>query len=107
MTDLRVAFKGWAVICAAVARRRQAVILRKGGIAEPGGAFRVEHDRFWLLPTYLHQQEAGVIEAYHDLLRQTLADRPPEGVVRLTHFAEVARVLHCDTLEEALSLSGM
>ena len=38
---LKDAFKEWAVICRALAEGRQALILRKGGIAEAGGDFRV------------------------------------------------------------------
>src|SRR5437763_250989 len=52
---VRFAFKEWAVVCQALAGGRQALILRKGGIAEAGGAFRPDHTRFWLFPTYLHQ----------------------------------------------------
>ena len=49
---LRQAFKEWAVICRALAEGRQALILRKGGIAEPGPTFQPEHSHFWLYPTY-------------------------------------------------------
>ena len=38
------------------AQVRQAILLRKGGSAEAGGELRVEHTRFWLFPTYVHQQ---------------------------------------------------
>jgi hypothetical protein len=106
MSELSVGLKEWAVICLALAEGRQTILLRKGGIAEPGGAFRVEHTRFWLLPTYLHQQESGVVEAYHDLLRRARDEPPPAGVVRLTHFAEVTAVYHCETVEQALALEG-
>lgn len=106
MTELRIAFKEWAVICLALAEGRQTILLRKGGIAEPGGVFRVEHSRFWLLPTYAHQQEVGIVEPYHDLLRQARAEQPPAGVVRLSHFAEVTVVRHCDAIEQALALEG-
>ena len=53
---LSIAFKEWAVICRALAEGRQSLILRKGGIAEAGGQFRPEHDRFLLYPTYFHEQ---------------------------------------------------
>ena len=36
---LKHAFKEWAVICKALATGRQLLILRKGGIDEPGGDF--------------------------------------------------------------------
>lgn len=107
MNGPRIAFKEWAVICLALAEGRQTILLRKGGIAEPGGTFRVEHDRFWLLPTYLHQQEAALIDSYHELLRRACASRPPEGMLRLSHLAEVVRVDHCETIEQALSLEGL
>ena len=58
--DLPHAFKEWAVICRALAEGKQALILRKGGIAETGGEFAVEHTRFWLFPTYTHQQRDGI-----------------------------------------------
>ena len=34
---LQHAFKEWAVICYCLAKGKQAIILRKGGLAEPGG----------------------------------------------------------------------
>ena len=85
---LKTAFKEWAVICQALAEGTQALILRKGGIAEEGGEFRIEHNRFWLYPTYVHQQENGIQEDYRPMLQQ-LPEKPAAGVIRLTHWAEV------------------
>jgi hypothetical protein len=107
MTSLRVAFKEWAVICKALAEGRQAIVLRKGGIAEEGGAFRPEQTRFWLFPTYAHQQRDGVIEDYRPLLEQAEAERPPEGIVRLTHFAEVPGIYHVQNLPVAWRLASL
>src|SRR5438270_4902540 len=76
---LRYALKEWAVICAALAEGRQAILLRKGGIAEAGGEFRVEHTRFWLYPTYVHQQREGVKPEALSLLERAEARRPPPG----------------------------
>jgi hypothetical protein len=102
---LRVAFKEWAAVCRALAEGRQTVILRKGGIAEVGGIFRPEHDRFWLYPTYFHeQQRTGLKPEFLPLIDAAEADRPPPGVLRLTHFAEVTDVRFIDRLEDALSL---
>jgi hypothetical protein len=103
--SLRIAFKEWAVICHALATGRQALILRKGGIAEVGGTFRPEHDRFWLYPTFVHQQEVGVKPEAVALMAEV--ERPPAGVLRLTHFAEVARVVEVRDLEAALRLDGL
>ena len=104
---LQYAFKEWAVICRALAEGRQAIILRKGGIAEEGRSFRVEHYRFWLYPTYLHQQRSGIQAAAVPLLQQAEAERPLAGIVRLTHFAEVAQVYHIADLETALRLQHL
>jgi hypothetical protein len=94
---LKHAFKEWAVICKALALGRQALILRKGGIAERGGAFEVEHKRFWLFPTYAHQHETGIKDEAVPLLKQAVTERPPAGIIRLSHFAEVAGVYQlCD-----------
>ena len=51
-----VGFKEWSVVCDALGRGRQSLILRKGGIAEGRDGFRFKHDRFFLFPTQFHQQ---------------------------------------------------
>src|SRR3954454_20653636 len=104
---LRIAFKEWAVICRALAEGRQALILRKGGIAETSGDFRPEHPRFWLFPTYTHQQQHGIRSEAQSLLEAAEADRPAAGVLRLSHFAEVARVYHVRDVMDALKLAGL
>lgn len=85
----RAAFKEWAAICRALATGRQDVILRKGGIVEPGGAFRPEYAEFLLLPTFLHQSPESLVPAARDLLERIDDDRPPEGTVVFTHAARV------------------
>jgi hypothetical protein len=104
---LRSAFKEWAIICQLLAEGRQAVILRKGGINETGGQFHVEHRRFWLYPTYVHQQRCGMKPGLTELLEWVEASRPAARIVRLTHFAEVARVYRIDDLESALALQDL
>ncbi|MFM7244697.1 MAG: DUF1802 family protein, partial [Planctomycetaceae bacterium] len=86
---MRTAFKEWAVICRALATGRQDVILRKGGIVEPGGAFRPDHESFLLLPTFLHQSPESLITEARDLLVGIDADRPAEGRVVFRHMARV------------------
>jgi hypothetical protein len=98
---LRHAFKEWAVICRALAEGRQALVLRKGGIEEPAGTFRLEHRRFWLYPTYVHQQRAGIKPEAGPLLDAAEADRPAAGTVRLTHFADVAGIYQLPHLAAA------
>ena len=58
-----IAFKEWAVTVRALAEGEQLITLRKGGIREADKRFRVEHDRFFLYPTFDHQR--------HDLVRES------------------------------------
>jgi hypothetical protein len=101
------AFKEWAVICRALAEGRQAVVLRKGGLDETTGDFRLEHTRFWLFPTYMHQHRDGIKPEAVPLLKQAEAERPPAGVVRLSHWVEVAGVYHVHDLVGAVQLAGL
>ncbi len=52
------AFKEWTLICDALARGQQSLILRKGGIAEGRAGFRFQHADFLLFPTLFHEQAA-------------------------------------------------
>jgi hypothetical protein len=104
---LRHAFKEWAVICRALGEGRQALIIRKGGIAEADGEFTPEHHRFWLYPTYMHQQREGIKPEAVSLLQDAEADRLPPTVVRLSYFAEVSTVYPVHQLDLAMSLDRL
>jgi len=104
---MKHAFKEWAVICQALAEGRQALILRKGGIAEHGGQFQVEQTRFWLYPTYVHQQQTGVKPEAASLLGRVTTAKAPEGVLRISHFAEVIGTYHVRDLAAALQLDHL
>ena len=51
-----VAFKEWQVVCEALACGEQSIILRKGGISEGKHGFQWIHDRFFMFPSYFHEQ---------------------------------------------------
>ena len=51
-----VGFKEWAIVCEALGRGEQTVLLRKGGIAEGREGFGFRHSEFFLFPTYFHEQ---------------------------------------------------
>ena len=104
---LSVAFKEWAVICRALAEGRQSVILRKGGIAEAGGAFRPEHAEYLLYPTYFHEHREGVKPDFVSLFDAAEAEKPEPGTVRFTHFARVTDVTHVTDLDAALALDAL
>jgi hypothetical protein len=104
---LQYAFKEWAVICEALGQGKQAIILRKGGIAEPEGEFGVAETRFWLYPTYVHQQESGIQEELQPLLEQVKATTSSAGKVRLQYWADVSGGYHLRDEIPALLLSHL
>jgi len=65
------ALKEWSTVIDALGRGEQVILIRKGGIADP--KFGVEADRFYLYPTYFHQQQSEPTE------------------VTITHWCEVVR----------------
>ena len=69
-----IAFKEWAVTVRALAEGEQLVTLRKGGIREGGKHFRVEHDRFFLYPTFDHQRNDLVRASHHPELGRALEE---------------------------------
>lgn len=104
---LKHALKEWAVICRALAEGRQALVLRKGGIAEHRGEFAVEHKRFWLFPTFQHEKPESLKPEAQSLLPAVEAEKPPPGTVRLSHFAEVGGVYHVHDLIGALKIDPL
>lgn len=100
---MKAAFKEWAVVCKALATGRQILILRKGGIVEPGGAFRIEYPEFLLFPTYLHQNRAGIRSEAMSLWDEVARDSSEPGKVRLDHFAWITDAYEIHD-EAALSL---
>ncbi len=105
---LSIAFKEWAAICRALAEGRQSLILRKGGIAEEGGQFRPEHDRFLLYPTHFHEQHrVGIKPNLLPMLETVEREKPSAGTIRFTHFAEVVEVFQVLEVEKALALNEL
>ncbi len=103
---VRAAFKEWAVIVDALGRGDQIIILRKGGISEGPGGFKMEHPRFLLFPTLFHQQRDSVIPSAQnrfDLLAPNF--RPPEEL-HLEFFAETVASVKLGSLSEARALNG-
>ena len=69
-----IAFKEWAVTVRALAEGEQLLTLRKGGIREPEKHFSLEHDRFFLYPTFDHQRNDLVRESHQPELRRALEE---------------------------------
>ena len=103
-----IAFKEWAVTVRALAEGEQLLTLRKGGIREENKHFELEHDRFFLYPTFDHQRVDLVRASHRPELPRALEEgvwagpEPPASAleqdggveqpdrVRIRAFAEVA-----------------
>ena len=103
---MQTAFKEWAAICRALAQGRQRVILRKGGIVEPGGQFELTHREFLLMPTFLHQSAESLVPEARDLLVDIDADRPPDGTVVFRHRARVTDAIRIESLDGLARFRG-
>ncbi len=95
----------WAVCCRALGDGRITLVVRKGGIHERGGGlFALEHQRFALMPTYLHQEEARVLPAYGgDSWSATQTD-PQPGSITIGLWAEAAQIWKVSTLARVQAL---
>ena len=69
-----IAFKEWAVTVRALAEGEQLITLRKGGIRETERHFELEHERFFLYPTFDHQRIDLVRESHQPELRRALEE---------------------------------
>jgi hypothetical protein len=101
-----IAFKEWAVVCAALASGRQTIILRKGGIDEGRDGFRVKHGEFWLLPTRFHQDETQIVAEAQPLLDEVERTRPEVAKFRVDLYAVVEEVFELRDLAAIVRLQG-
>ena len=69
-----IAFKEWAVTVRALAEGEQLLTLRKGGIRETNRHFRLEHERFFLYPTFDHQRNDLVRASHQPELQRALEE---------------------------------
>ncbi|WP_425146881.1 DUF1802 family protein [Deinococcus sp.] len=97
------ALKEWDSQCRALTLGRSALLLRKGGIMETHDGFEVEHRRFLLYPTFLHQNQAELRPECRPLLRPD----PAAGRLSLPALAEVVRVWKIEDLGRALTLEPL
>lgn len=88
---LNIALKEWAIVCDLLLEGRLALLLRKGGIHESGGpgVFELEHPRFLLFPSWMHQKPAMIKEEHRGRVQVTAVE-PAEITFR--GLGEVARI---------------
>lgn len=80
------ALKEWAVTVRALAEGEQLLTLRKGGIREENKHFEVVGEKFFLYPTFEHQQAGLVRESHVPELKRALEDgvwNPPAPTARM------------------------
>jgi hypothetical protein len=104
---LDVAFKESAVICHALARGSQSLILRDPGESTANWVVGEEPTRFWLWPTYSKYFAKKLKPEAAELEREVKTSRPSEGTARLTHFAEVAGIYHAPNALATLAIAPL
>jgi hypothetical protein len=77
-----MALKEWATVLEAMARGEQLVLIRKGGLIEPGTGFELQADTFVFYPTFEHQAVNYLRPEFRGYFEAASGRRAPEGQVR-------------------------
>ncbi len=95
---------GPEVVVKALKEGKQVMLLRKGGIAEEEGEFRVEHPEFFLYPTFSHQARQYVRQPFAEDFEA--AQEMPElwGRIRIDAYATIEEVLQPNDPERLYKL---
>ena len=99
LTASRFALKEWAVVARALARGQQVILLRKGGIRDEGGIFRLEHPEFFLYPTFEHQNRKFLRREFLADFDEALREQPLGENLTLSVYAQVTGVLMAKGLD--------
>ncbi|NJL80168.1 MAG: DUF1802 family protein [Richelia sp. RM2_1_2] len=86
------ALKEWSIAINALESGETIMLLRKGGIHEKGGRFRVAHHQVLLYPTYEHQQTFMLKADYSNLVIPVTSGWRPQGV-KITSYAQITHIL--------------
>lgn len=100
------AFKEWAVVCEAMKRGDQTVLIRKGGIREEDGIFRIEDPEFLLMPTYDHQTPRLLQPQFVPDLDRVLAEGHDPHSVRIDACAVVDGVFVLEDEDKLRALAS-
>jgi hypothetical protein len=95
-----IGFKEWSLVCDALGRGEQSIILRKGGIAEGREGFSFRHQEFFLFPTFFHEQLAKVRIASANLLEV-------RDIIAIRWYAKAECALKIDSLRVAETLAPL
>lgn len=88
----RMALKEWAMVIWALGEGLQIHLLRKGGLVEEEGEFRLAAREFFLYPTYEHQQAELLQPQYAETFRKLVARAPSGDSLEFRYYAAVTEV---------------
>ena len=77
------ALKEWATVLEAMGRGEQILLIRKGGLIEPGSGFEIIDKTFVFYPTFEHQAINYLRPPYQSYFDVASRHRAPDGQVRL------------------------
>ena len=100
------ALKEWATIVKALEGGDQTVILRKGGILETASGFKMEAKKFFLFPTFEHQDQKHIKSQYQNYLDQAKKNSPSNSHNKITSYAEVLDDVDIESNEKINALSS-
>ena len=101
----RMALKEWAFVVQALSEGSQIFLLRKGGIAEDDGEFRLAAAEFFLYPSWEHQQETLVQSRHVAAFRSLALAHPPAGELSFDYYAQVTDVWPAPELPQMKQLA--
>lgn len=102
---LDIALKEWAIVCELLLAGRQTILLRKGGIHEDEGPgrFVLEHERFLLFPSWLHQKP-DMMKPAHRAAMTTFGKEPAAlpltGLGQVRYIGKVTARSQLDALDD-------
>ena len=103
----RSALKEWAAVEHALGTGQVSLLLRKGGIWEQKGDFRVEHREFWLFPTLYHQNREELHSEFRGLVEVAAASHPGPDHVRIGLYAVVEDAYRVEDAAVLSRLEGL
>lgn len=101
----RFSLKEWAVVVRALMTGRQLILLRKGGIEEEDGAFRVKHREFFFYPTFEHQHRKFIRPEFLELFDQSIREQPAGEDFIISGYGQVCDCLIAKELDILRRLS--
>ncbi|WP_322744076.1 DUF1802 family protein [Planktothrix mougeotii] len=86
------ALKEWNITVEALEQGETIMLLRKGGIREQNGKFKVDQNKILLYPTFEHQKPTLLKPEYAHFVQPVSSSWHPE-TVKISSFAEITHIL--------------